>query len=172
MLVGAIGCNLAWGVIDAILYLMGCLAERGRKLATLQALRKATDPQKGQRILARALPPLVASVLQPAELETMRSRLIQLPEPDSPARLSRTDWLGGLAVFLLVFMSTFPVAVPFLFIRNAVTATRVSNAIAIIMLFIAGFAYGRVVGRSPRAFGLVMVVLGAVLVVLTIALGG
>jgi VIT1/CCC1 family predicted Fe2+/Mn2+ transporter len=77
-----------------------------------------------------------------------------------------------LAVFLLVFMSTFPVAVPFLFLRNAVAATRVSNAIAIIMLFIAGFAYGRVVGRSPRAFGLVMVVLGAVLVALTIALGG
>ena len=26
MLIGALGCNLAWGLIDAVLYLMGCLA--------------------------------------------------------------------------------------------------------------------------------------------------
>src|SRR5262245_55144232 len=26
MFVGAVGCNLAWGLIDAIFYLMGCLA--------------------------------------------------------------------------------------------------------------------------------------------------
>ena len=27
MLVGALGCNLAWGIIDAVLYLMGRLSE-------------------------------------------------------------------------------------------------------------------------------------------------
>ena len=32
MLIGALGCNLAWGIIDAILYLMGCLAEKERGL--------------------------------------------------------------------------------------------------------------------------------------------
>ena len=49
---------------------------------------------------------------------------------------------------------------------------RVSNAIAIFMLFIAGAAYGRCVGRSPWLFGVSMVLLGAILVGLTIALGG
>ncbi len=39
MLVGALGCNLAWGIIDAILYLMGCLAEKGRNLATFRPSR-------------------------------------------------------------------------------------------------------------------------------------
>ena len=29
MLLGALGCNLAWGIIDAVLYLMGRLADRG-----------------------------------------------------------------------------------------------------------------------------------------------
>ena len=41
MLLGALGCNIAWGVIDAIMYLMGCLAERARSLATLRAVRAA-----------------------------------------------------------------------------------------------------------------------------------
>ena len=30
MLIGALGCNLAWGIIDGVLYLMGCMAEKGR----------------------------------------------------------------------------------------------------------------------------------------------
>jgi len=172
MLIGALGCNLAWGVIDGVLYLMGCLAEKGRKLMTLQALRKATDPKKAQRLIADALPPLIASILQPAELDSIRERLNQIPEPASPARLAKSDWRGALGVFLLVFLSTLPVAVPFMLIHNARLAMRVSNAVAVSMLFITGFAYGRCVGRSPKVFGIAMVVLGAVLVALTMALGG
>jgi hypothetical protein len=40
------------------------------------------------------------------------------------------------------------------------------------MLFVAGIAYARIVGRSGWAFGLGMVALGCALVALTIALGG
>ena len=58
MLIGALGCNLAWGIIDGVLYLMGCLAEQGKHLATLRGVRQATDPQKAQRLIADALPPL------------------------------------------------------------------------------------------------------------------
>jgi VIT1/CCC1 family predicted Fe2+/Mn2+ transporter len=77
-----------------------------------------------------------------------------------------------LGVFLLVFLSTFPVAIPFLFMHNAPLALRVSNGIAVVMLFFAGVAYGRGVGRSPWGFGIGMVVLGGILVGLTMALGG
>src|SRR5690348_5527771 len=96
MLVGALGCNLAWGIIDAVLYLMGSLAEKGSGLITLRAVRQANDPQLGQRLIADALPPVVASVLERAELETMRLRLRQLPEPPAVARLRKDDWMGAL----------------------------------------------------------------------------
>lgn len=172
MLIGALGCNLAWGIIDGVLYLMSCLAEKGRNLAAYRALRQATDPQKGQKIVASALPPLIASVVQPAELETLRQRLQQLPEPPDRAHVSTRDWVAALGVFLLVFLSTFPVALPFLFMEKVAPAIRVSNGIAVVMLFAAGVAYGRGVGRSPWGFGIGMVVLGAILVALTIALGG
>jgi VIT1/CCC1 family predicted Fe2+/Mn2+ transporter len=172
MLIGALGCNVAWGIIDGVLYLMGCLAEKGQKVATLQALRKAKDPKKAQRLIAGALPPLIASVMQPPELDSIRERLAQLPEPPSTARLAKSEWLGALAVFLLVFLSTLPVAVPFMVLHNARLAMRVSNVVAVAMLFITGFAYGRCVGRSPKLFGMGMVVLGGILVALTIALGG
>src|ERR1700749_3160937 len=104
MLIGALGCNLAWGIIDGVLYLMGCLAEKGRGLITFHAVRKVADPKEAQRLIADALPSVVASILQPAELETMRQRLQQLPEPPEQARLHRDDWLGAVGVFLLVFL--------------------------------------------------------------------
>jgi hypothetical protein len=172
MLIGALGCNIAWGVIDGVLFLMGCLADKSRSLLTLRAVRKAADPQKAHRLITGALPSVVASVLQPAELETMRQRLLQLPEPPARAHLSRPDWAGALAVFVLVFLSTFPVALPFLLMQDVRLALHASNLVAGAMLFGTGFAYGRVLGRSPWIFGTLMIGLGALLVALTLALGG
>ena len=172
MLIGALGCNVAWGIIDAMFYLMGCLAERGQGLITYLAVRKATDPQEAQRLIADTLPPVVASILEPGELETMRRRLIQLPEPPARARLSTDDWQGALGVFLIVFVSTFPVAIPFIFMQNVGPALRVSNAIAIVMLFLAGVAFGSMTGRRPWLVGIAMVAIGSMLVGMTIALGG
>src|SRR6185312_6905370 len=130
------------------------------------------EPKMALQLIIGALPPLIASVLQPDEMETIRQRLSQLPEPEQQARLNRTDWIGALAVFLLVFFATFPVSLPFIFIHSHATAMRVSNAAAIVMLFIAGVAYGRCIGRSQWGIGVVMVLLGSVLVGLTMALGG
>jgi len=141
-------------------------------LRTYRAVRETEDAKKAQRLIADALPSVAAAVLRPEELESMRQRLKQLPEPPSRARLNGKDWRGAVGVFLLVFLTTFPVAVPFIFLRDAETAMRLSNGVAIVMLFAAGFAYGRVVGRSPWGFGISMVVLGSILVSLTIALGG
>jgi len=172
MLIAALGCNLAWGIIDGVLYLMGCLAEKSRSLLTLRAARQTADPQKAQQIMADALPPAVASILQPAELETMWQRLKNLPEPPERARLERSDWLGALAVFLWVFFTTLPVAMPFIFMQRVGPALRVSNAIAILMLFLTGRAFGRITGRHPWTMGVSMVILGAVLVGITILLGG
>ena len=172
MLIGALGCNLAWGIIDAVLYLMGSLSEKGTGLLTFRAVRNATDPNHAQRLIADALPSMVASVLQPAELETMHHRLKQLPEPPARARLHKDDWSGALSVFLLVFASTFPVAIPFIVMDDAGPALRVSNAIAIVLLFILGYAFGRVAAHNPWVMGISMVVLGTILVGITMALGG
>ena len=172
MLIGALGCNLAWGIIDGILYLMGCLAEKGQGLITFRAVRKATDPKEAQRVIAEALPSVVAGVLTPAELAAMHERLKQLPEPPERARFSKDDWRGAVGVFLLVFVSTFPVVIPFIFMHSAGPALRVSNVVAIVMLFLTGYAFGRLTERRPWLVGFSMVVLGSVLVGLTMALGG
>jgi len=171
MLIGALGCNVAWGIIDGLLYLMGCLAERARKLEVLRAVRGAADPQQVQHVLASVVPGL-AGLLEPAELAAIRERAQKLPEPAARAGWHREDWQGAFGVFLLVFLTTFPVALPFLFMPNTGPALRTSNLIAIVMLFLLGATYGRTIGRSPWLVGIAMVAIGCALVGMTMALGG
>jgi hypothetical protein len=172
MLIGALGCNLAWGIIDGILFLMARVGEKGRDLATLRAIRAASEPARARRLLAEALPPVVASVLRPEEMGQLHERLRQLPEPPPRRGLGSDDWLGALGVFLLVFLSTFPVAIPFMVMAEAGPALRVSNAIAVALLFLTGYIFGKLSGRHPVWLGCGMVLLGTVLVGITIALGG
>jgi hypothetical protein len=172
MLIGALGCNLAWGIIDAIFYLMNTLGQRGHGVVVLRRLRETVDPAKAHALIADELPPALASVLRPADLETLRERLATLPEPPARVPFRREDFRGAVAVFLLVFLSTFPVAIPFLLMSDATRALRISNAIAIVLLFLGGYELAKYSGSRPWRLGLAMVAIGAVLVGLTIALGG
>jgi VIT1/CCC1 family predicted Fe2+/Mn2+ transporter len=85
---------------------------------------------------------------------------------------AKSDFLGAGAIFLLVFLSTFPVVIPFIFVANASHALRLSNGVAILMLFWGGVAYGRYAGVPKWVMGLIMVVVGLILVGITISLGG
>jgi hypothetical protein len=162
MLFAALGCNLAWGIIDAGVFLMARFNQRGRNTMKLRAVRTAANIADARRLIAEALPPLLASVLSPEQLESMRQRLLQLPEPESP-RPTKHDWLGAAGICLLSFLSTFPIVVPFIVIGDARLALRVSNAVAIAMLFVCGYAFGRCAGVRPWVTGLSMVALGAAL---------
>jgi len=172
MLLEALGCNVAWGIIDAFFYLLNSLGQRGLSGALLARLRRTSDPADASRIVAEALPPLVASLLQPHEMESLREKLTRLPESIERPQLAKEDWLGALAVFLLVFLSMFPIAVPFMFIRNAQVALRISNGLAIVLLFLAGYSFGRFINYSPWRAGLALVLLGVVVVAVAILLGG
>jgi VIT1/CCC1 family predicted Fe2+/Mn2+ transporter len=171
MLTSAIGCNTAWGIVDAFSYLLAIAVDRRRSLFLLQSLRTGTDPARDRRTIADALSPLIAETVDENELEHLRSRLASLPALP-PARLTSRDYAGAVGVFLLVFLSTLPLVVPFLLPLEPLRALRISNAIAIVMMFIVGYVLGRHANFRPAATGGAMVAIGAALVALTIALGG
>lgn len=172
MLVGAIGCNIAWGLVDAVMYVLTRLTERRRARVVLRSVRLETDGARAAAVIADALPEPVAAVMTREELESLRTRLRELPEPEHRVRVNREDVVGAIAVFLLVVLSTFPLVLPFIFVPHAGTALRVSNAVAIGMLFVCGYKLGAYSGGRPWRMGLAMAVLGAALAALTMALGG
>jgi len=172
MLFAALGCNLAWGIIDAGMYLMARLGERGRNALAVRAVRETANRENAHRIIADELPTLLAPAFQPAQLELIRERIGKIPASDVAPGLTGRDWRGALGVCILVILSTFPVVIPFFVIADARMALRISNALAVISLFLCGFLFGRHAGLQPLATGLIMVGIGVVLVSIAIALGG
>ena len=137
-----------------------------------KALTQASSPADAHKIITDTLPPLVSSVLSTADVEQMREKLTRITAVPLSPQLRRNDWLGGVVVSLIVVLATLPVLVPLAVIEKAKPALRVSNGIAIVMLFLTGYAFGRHAGHRPLAMGICMVILGGAMVAVTISLGG
>jgi hypothetical protein len=172
MFFAALGCNLAWGLVDAVMYLVRTIADRGRMLTLFVAVRAAPDAETGRRHVERALSKWASSLVSPAELEAIRARIVALPSlPERPA-LHREDALGALGIFLIVVAATFPVVLPFVFLDDVGTAMVVSRLTALAMLFVGGLALGRYAGYGSWKTGFIMMGLGTAVIVTIIALGG
>jgi VIT1/CCC1 family predicted Fe2+/Mn2+ transporter len=172
MLIAAIGCNIAWGFVDGVMYVLRNLVARARKARLVRAVRAASRPEQAHHLIGGEIGAL-AGAMGTAELERLRQWIVAQPEQNLPAvRVTALDLRGAVAVFLLVFLSTFPVVLPFVFIADPGMAKRASAAVAIAMLFLCGHAWGRYAGLKPWRTGLVMVVLGLIVEAIVIALGG
>ena len=79
LLIGMIGCNIAWGLVDAVMFLMSSLTERGHDLLTINAVRRAGTPEEAHRVIGGALPSLVASILSTEDFEKVRQGMLRLP---------------------------------------------------------------------------------------------
>jgi hypothetical protein len=172
MFVAALGCNLAWGLVDAVMYLVRTVTDRGRLLTLVRSVRAAPDAESGRRLIERSLPRVAAGLLSATEIEAARGRIVALTSLPARPKLNRGDVLAALAIFLIVVAATFPVVLPFVLIQDVGTAKNVSRAIALAMLFLGGLALGRYAGYGSWKVGFMLVGLGTGLVVAINALGG
>ncbi|MCU0406472.1 MAG: hypothetical protein MUE91_06055 [Ignavibacteriaceae bacterium] len=172
LLWAALGCNLAWGIIDAIFYLMGIIFSRGHGLSILRKLKSSNDKEDSRNLLKDELPVFISAILKPEELDSLKERLVVLESLPRKKFISSSELRGTILIFLLVFTCTFPVALPFIFFTDTQFALRFSNGIALAILFFGGVSVGKYAGFRPYLTGSILVVLGVILVALTIALGG
>lgn len=168
----ALGCNLAWGLADAVMYLVRTLTERGRRLSLIKAVSNASDPADAIGRLRDALSPAMRTLVDDAALESIRSRIARDTIVATRPALGPEDFLAAAGIFLLVVLATFPVALPFLVFSEVSTALLVSRVLTILMLFGAGIALGRHAGFGGWIAGLVMTLVGIALTMAIIALGG
>ena len=172
MMITALGCNLAWGLADAVMYLVRIATERTRNRVLLARLRGGADAVTGQALVADALTPGLAAAAGSEGLELLRRRLVESRAVPVRPRLGPDDFKGALGVFLLVVIATFPVVVPFMLVDQTALAVRASRVVALVMLFVAGWVLARYAGGRPWQGGVAMAVTGAVLIAAIMALGG
>ncbi len=172
LLIAAISCNLAWGLVDATMYLIGVLADASRTKTILNFVRNTSRTDKAKKFIADALPSAIAAVITNDELESIRKRLASSSESSLHIGVTAHDLKNAVLIFLLVFISTFPVVIPFLFIRDTNLALRVSNLVAIVSMFFCGWSLAKYVGANKWIMSISMTFIGIILVFITVVLGG
>ncbi|QCI12790.1 hypothetical protein E6B08_16040 [Pseudomonas putida] len=172
MLIAAFGCNLAWGLADAVILLLRTWTERTRSRTLLARLQADQIGALGRRLIGEALPERIGQSLDDNGLELLRTHLLRDAGRALPARLGVDDFKAALATFLLVVLATFPMVVPFLLIEATGMAIRVSHLVALAMLYLAGCLLARYSGGRTQLTGLCLALVGAALILAIIALGG
>jgi VIT1/CCC1 family predicted Fe2+/Mn2+ transporter len=174
LLLAAIGCNLAWGVIDAVMYLMSSITARSEKARLVTAVQHAPDSDTALALIRENVEPDLQAWLAPAEGEAFSRSILPYVSQAHVIRnkLTRDDFYGAIACLILVFFSCLPAAVPFLLFSEPHRALRVSNLLLLLLLFLVGWKWARHVDLNPLASGSVMVLVGLALVGVAILLGG
>jgi VIT1/CCC1 family predicted Fe2+/Mn2+ transporter len=174
LLIAALGCNIAWGVIDGIMYVMNRMAERSVRARLVRAIQAAPEPGVALDIIRNQVEPELESLAGPEDREVLYRAMLKHLARGVTLRttLEKDDLYGGLACFFLVFVSCLPVVVPFLIFSNPTRALRVSNFLLIAMLFFVGRKWAAYANTNRLRVGLAMVCIGLLLVGVAVLLGG
>lgn len=171
LLLAAFGCNVAWGLIDAAMFLLQRQFGRFRAHRTMRELRTINDEARFRDRVREELPPVIGPALTAETYAGIR----RLADAYAPARArfwSRSEVEAAGLIWLLVAASTLPMVVPFLVLQDATLALRLSKVVMVAMLFVLGWWIGRWSGASAWRSGGVLALAGSVLAVSCIALGG
>jgi VIT1/CCC1 family predicted Fe2+/Mn2+ transporter len=174
LFISIFGCNLAWAIVDGVMYVLTALFERGRKVRLARNVRTTPSEAAALQIIEDEFDDRLGPLLTPEERgQVYRSVLnaVRRAEPGRP-RVHREDLLGGVAVAIVILVTTLPVVVPYLVVSNPNLAVRLSNLVALTLLFVLGARWGQIVGGSPFGIAAGLTLIGVVLVAITIALGG
>lgn len=172
LMIAALGCNIAWGLIDGFLYVLGQVYER-RRLASLAASLREAPPEAARALLAEATGDDLTALADPAARDRFYDAVAAAARRTEPLTgPTAEDFRGAVTVFFLVVGTAIPAIIPFLLIADGETALRVSNAVLVALLFVIGWSWGRHVGARPWQAGLLVMSLGAAMALIAIPLGG
>ncbi len=171
LIVGALGCNLAWGIVDAVMYLVNAQVQRNHRHKLLAGLRAEVDTPAFPARIAELLPERLADTLTDDTIARMRAA-VRGPHAARPGGWPAAELAAAVLICLLVFVSTLPLVVPLLLVDDPRTALRASHATAIAMLFCLGWRLGDWGGRPPAMSGFLMAAIGVLLAGICILLGG
>jgi VIT1/CCC1 family predicted Fe2+/Mn2+ transporter len=175
LVISTLGCNVAWGIIDAVLRILGTTFFRSRRLHLYRQIRGARDEATALEVIRNEFPTEgTALAVDHADAEALYRSLLALAAKSEPSRVSltRSDLLAAVAVFFLVAATAIPAVIPFFLIDSPERALRVSNLLLIGLLFFTGYAWARFSGGRPLYAGVTMTCLGLVMVGIAVALGG
>jgi VIT1/CCC1 family predicted Fe2+/Mn2+ transporter len=174
MLIAAIGCTIAWGMIDAVITVLTNVAERARSARIIANISNSTTENHAIQIVADVLDDEVAIVSSESARRAFYRDIIAHARKMTVKEqgIKRDDVYSAIVVILSAMLATLPALIPYLFIDDANLAIRLSNVIAVAMLFGVGYTWAKHAGGKPFRVGLLVSIVGVVIILIAIPLGG
>jgi VIT1/CCC1 family predicted Fe2+/Mn2+ transporter len=175
LIVAAAGCNVAWGIIDAVLFLLNMLFYRSQRARFYRTLRDATSDTEALAAIQKEYgfedEPLA---VDPADRARLYQSMLVLTSHARPVRvgLKARDFVAAFAVFVLVSATAIPGLVPFMVFDNWEVALRVSNVVLISLLFLVGYWWAHYTDARPLKVAMIVLIMGVAMVLVAVALGG
>jgi VIT1/CCC1 family predicted Fe2+/Mn2+ transporter len=173
-MVALVGCNIAWGVIDAVFYLMGSLFSRNRRVRFVRQLQAAASDEEAISLIREEFalggePPTRAedrAAFHRSVLEMLRHASAQR------AHFRSEEFAAAAIILVLVSLTALPGLIPLLLIDHVDSALRSANALQVVLLFVIGYRWAHYAGTPGWRGAMIVGLLGVALVLVAVALGG
>ncbi len=182
--VATLGCNIAWGLVDAVNYIFSEVFERGQHLHFIKVIKEMKNEEEAVTFIGKKIETKLDSAIldqiQPEERVEISKRVFQhLSKSTSttmkpkPVHIVQDDIYGAVSVFILVIIVCMILLLPFLFLpNNLVLGYRITQIISLILFFLVGYRLALVTNRPKVRTGLIFVVLGTIIIIIVIFMGG
>jgi hypothetical protein len=175
LIIAAVGCNIAWGVIDAVLFLLDILFYRSQRARFYRRLRNAASDREALAALQEQFgledEPLA---IHPDDCARLYQSMLVLTSHAKPAPvgLKGRDFVAAIAIFVLVSATAVPGVMPFVLLKDSHLALRVSNVLLISLLFVVGYWWAQYTDAHPFKVAMIVLLLGVAMVLVAVFLGG
>jgi hypothetical protein len=175
LLIGALGAVLAWGLIDGIMYALFATFERSERHRLLRDIQAAKTEQEAVDIIAEDMDYLLEPIASEDVRKALYSNILIHLKNSAPRNigLKREDITSALGHVLVAIVAVIPSIIPFfMFQHDYNLAIRVSLFVSFIVLFVAGFRWGKYSGANPWKTGLLIMSIAVILVLIAFLLEG
>lgn len=175
LIFGALGAVLAWGMIDGIMYALFSIFERGERHRLLRDVQAAETEQEAVEVIAEDMDYLLEPITSEDDRQALYRNVLMHLRNSQPRKigLKTEDVSGALGHVVVAILAVIPSIIPFLALRQDFDlAIRLSIIVSFIVMFIAGYRWGRYTGANPWKTGFLLMAVAVALVLIAIPLGG
>lgn len=170
-----LGAVAAWGIIDGVLYVLGGVLARKERYRLLHYVQTSKSEEEAATAIAYELDfilePITSDEQRHALYHDIRAHLSR-SEPQAVG-LKREDVVGGIATLLLSVVAVLPSLLPLLLLPdNTSLAIRISSVVSLIVIFAAGYSWGRHADMNPWKTGFMFSSVCLAMVLVAMSLGG
>ena len=170
----AIGCCLAWGIIDGFLYVASAVYERGHRGRLIRSVQ-ASEHGSAVDFVRGRVDEATGHLLSAQSSTAVAEELVDVAATvDPPARIttSRGDFAPVPRAMVLNVSATILPALAILFIDDVRDALAVAKTIVVLSMFATGFLWGRTTRFGAVRSGVAMLVFGVTMVGIAVVFGG